>query len=367
MTTSYYVRETGGSDSNGGTSHGDAWATIQHALNNMSSSNDRLNINGSHTLSASLDFTTYGNPGTFPLAMEGYTSLEGDGGIGHINGGGNMIINATNNDYYTFRKMKFTNWGSSVAFDLDNFNIFMECEFDGEGARVQALALDADCIVMQCKFHGFIATTQTIIEILTGQFLSNYVQTAGGECLSCGGVGVMNNIFSLNSTNSAARGVMVDGDNNFIQHNVIFNQAAGTGKGIDIANISWDQTYILDNIVAGFSGTGGVGIESVSGAYVFLYGNNKFWNNDTNESLADSPLINLGSNDTLGGNPFNSTGNVDPDDDDFGLASALPAYLQEMYLNPSNATLRDAGALINAATGSGGFIPLYSSSALLKR
>ena len=66
----YYVDPTSGSDATGdGTSHAAAWATIQHALDNITQGTygDAINIqcDGTSSLSSGLDLSTYGTTGVW--------------------------------------------------------------------------------------------------------------------------------------------------------------------------------------------------------------------------------------------------------------------------------------------------------------
>ena len=99
--TEYYVRETGGSDSNGGLSHADAWATVQHGFDNIpTGANNRLNINGTH-VTGTISFASFSNS-TIATTIQGYTSTAGDGGVGTIDGNGSIIINQNTYDTLCF-------------------------------------------------------------------------------------------------------------------------------------------------------------------------------------------------------------------------------------------------------------------------
>ena len=66
-----------------------------------------------------------------------------------------------------------------------------------------------------------------------------------------------------------------------VMNNSIFNNAAGTGTGIIAAT---SNAYVLNNIVEGFSGVGGVGISYTRHG---ISGGNAGFNNETNFSTFD--------------------------------------------------------------------------------
>ena len=89
---------------------------------------------------------------------------------------------------------------------------------------------------------------------------------------------------------------------------------------------------------------------------------NKLWNNSSPETLAGTVLINLGNNDTLGGNPFKLTGQADHNDDDFTVDSSVKAggWPDTMFDPDGNFGLRnlqflDVGALQRVEPAGGPF------------
>lgn len=355
---SYYVRATGGSDGNDGLSHANGWATIQHALDTMTTGQaNRCNCSGSFTLSSSLSTATYGTatPDNF-LLFAGYTTVEDDGGICTVDGGTNEIVNDINADAYNWERHLFKNWGTSTAFSLDNFCGWYKCEFDGEGARVSAIDADQGCIFAENKIHGmvptasldcvnFVSDTTVVLNYL--QFDSGASSAVAINTSSTAGL-ILGNVISLKTTTSM-RGIEIFGDNIQIIGNTVFNQSAGTGIGINLSGSAIDMGTVINNLVAGMSGAGGKGV--ACNANSVLYGNNKFWNNTTHESGLAGVIHNLGNNDTLGANPFKTTGQADPDDDDFEISAAALAWPAQLYNPDSNFGTRnqsygDVGALV---------------------
>jgi len=355
---------TGGNDSTGdGTSYATRWLTIQKFIDaGTTGQANRLNVSGSETLSASLDFTT--RPMTLTqdnfLLIEGITDTADDGGIFALDGGANEIINDDNLDAIFLSRCKFTNWGTGTAFSLDNWCGFSECEFDGEGSRTHIIDSDIQLSIVNCKIHG-LASTGTVLTI-AGLCYGNYFQMDSMTTtdyiinLASSGAAAINNVISMKTTSSGVVGIRLGGDDHSAIGNTVFNQSVGTGVGIQNSN---EGASILNNIVCGC----GTGIEAAVGSTLRMYGGNKLWNNTTNETLNNHVIFDLGGNEVLGGNPFTSTGNADPDDDDFTVDTSVKglAYPSQLW-NPGNAfgtrnkQYLDAGALQREEAGGLSFI-----------
>jgi len=328
--TEYYVSD-GGNNGNTGLSHAQAWLTLQYGFDNMpNTAGNRLNINGSFTLSAEIDLTTFGNTNE-PVRFQGYTSTAGDGGVADIDCATFQFIDTAYNAMH-FRHLKFTNWGSVECIDVQDYNSIIECEFDGEGARARAATLGTGGVFAHNKVHDMAGSgTTAIVSVFTGWCRGNYIQTTGGRALSNNVTNTIANVISMDSTDSNAVGIYMQGDELVCEGNTVFNQAAGTGTGI-----SWlaaDMfTLVVNNIICGFSGTGGVGYGS-TGSHEGIFGYNKFFNNETNVSVSGNPrrFIDLGNNDTLLANPFKSTGNADPNDDDFELSTGITGWPGQLW------------------------------------
>ena len=360
---------TGGDDTTGdGTSHATRWLTVQKALDSMTTGQrNRLNCTGSETLSSTLNLTTYGSPGLgTELLIQGYTSTAGDGGVFAINGGTNSIFNEGKPNI-GWRNLKFTNWGSSNrCINTGGANVITECEFDGEGSHALVGDFEGFFTFANNKVHGIVgSSTSATFNLNGGYFANNYIQqdsaTQAHDTLYVqgGSMRIESNVFSLNTT-VAVKVINLISDNNQVYHNTIFNQAACTGTGINLGRTTDDYGSAYNNIICGFSGTGGVGIKSTVQT-VNLYGNNKFWNNTTDEDVVGDLIIDIGGSESLLSNPFTSTGNADHNDDDFTLLSGVrgDAWSGGLYdpddaFGSRNLNTRDVGALQSAAAGGGG-------------
>ena len=141
---SYYVDPSIDSDSGAGTI-GDPYGDLQYALDSIThdtTNGDRINIKSgtAEVLTGTLDYTTYGTPSfQYPLHYEGYTSVEGDGGVGDIDGDGLYSIH----DESTFEGMQFRNLtlgncGSNRVLGVDRFSGVHFCKIhttSGDGIQ----------------------------------------------------------------------------------------------------------------------------------------------------------------------------------------------------------------------------------------
>lgn len=141
--TDYYVRQSGGDDSNDGTSFALGWATIQHGLDNVAAG-DTLYIcaDGTHTPSATLDVdTTSGSLGS-PIKLKGANATGGDDGTVAVISGSSLDPNvdlvtiAASMTHYEVRNLRFTAATDSAVFETSNNSVnwlWVNCRFDNCG------------------------------------------------------------------------------------------------------------------------------------------------------------------------------------------------------------------------------------------
>jgi len=168
----YYVDPGGGDDVTGdGLSDGTAWATVQHALDNITqgTDGDQINIKAgtSDSLAATLDTSTYGTPAVNkPLVFRGYTSTANDGGQGEIDGAGSYSIFGTKKQAVTFADLKLGSCGSSNVLELDSYCQVILCEItDTTGNGINAGAA-----------------------ISRGAICGNNIYDIAGVGINCGGI-----------------------------------------------------------------------------------------------------------------------------------------------------------------------------------
>ncbi len=156
-----------------GTSEGAAWATINHAMNQVAAG-DKVWVQGGTSYEEEVTMTTAGTT-TNGITFEGYTSSTGDGGLatldgdpgtltngitttlGHsyyrlenliIQGYSNMGFNSTTSDRLGVFNCQF-NTNGARGFDCDNQNLFFECTATGNSG--DGFGFDTNCIYVNCK------------------------------------------------------------------------------------------------------------------------------------------------------------------------------------------------------------------------
>ena len=158
---SYYVDPSIAADSGAGTS-GDPYGDLQYALDNIThdgANGDRINIKAgtAEVLAAALDFTTFGQVNlSGGLTFAGYTTAEGDGGIGEIDGNAlyHIIDFDTNKQSIQFYDLKMGNCGASNGILHMYRGIYLNnCELHTAGGHgIEVSNYDLTCV--SCHFHN---------------------------------------------------------------------------------------------------------------------------------------------------------------------------------------------------------------------
>lgn len=320
--TEYYIDPTVASDGGAGTS-GSPWTradgnVLQYALDNITrdtTNGDRINVKSGtpHTgATASLSFTSYGSS-TYQTAViiQGYTSTANDGGKGTI------LMNSLR--------------------DISSRSYLHFIDIIADTCRIKT-ATGSD--VFDCEVRN-VSSGDAIYIATTGHAAGNYVSisgsanginnAAGGNEISCNviemadsstGIGircgsnsltVRNNIVKMGT--GAATGISILGYNQRVANNSIYSNG-GTGGGIYLNTGAEINNRIYSNLVEGFSGTGGHGIELSAGAYSSAYNisvyDNAVYNCDTAYYVKDDFVVQGGStNETLSESPFTDAANGD--------------------------------------------------------
>jgi len=344
----YYVDPLSGSDTTGdGLSDGTAWQSIQHALNNITKNTadgDRINVKDTadDVLSAELDFTTIGNyTQTHGLLIQGYTSTAGDGGIGGISGGGTTGIITTVRNYIAFKDMHLHNTGSNNILDIVQ-GALEGCEFDNSSSTGNIVKVN-ESSVCNCYFHN---TDGNALYMNRGLAFGNYFKQGGTysfdtalnlNALSC----AVRNIISIDG---ASNGITSLGSSISVMNNSILS-AGGTGAGIEPDSLNYGSSFI-NNLVEGFSGTGGKGINKVNKDMV-NYSHNSVYNCET-DLASDGQSIIAHDNESLGASPFAKTG---ADTFENRFAHFAPADVGNVL--SGGLTGHTRGAVANSAGGGG--------------
>lgn len=304
----YYVDPSGGNDTTGDGTVGTPWKTVQHALDSITKNTtdgDRINVKDTadDVLSAQLDFTTIGAYAlTYGLLIQGYTSTAGDGGIGGISGGGTTGIITTSRSYMSFKDMHLHNTGSNVILNL-NRSALDNCELNNTSSTGNNVTC-TEGFIYNCYFHdmdgaALAAGTSTII----GCYFKAGATYEMDECISCTsqGADIQRCIFSVDGATTAIKS---DSQPFRAVGNSILS-AGGTGTGI-LGGSNCYASSIADNVIEGFSGTGGKGIQKTGRDFVY-YSNNSVYNCATDLVSGDIAILSYG-NESLGSSPFAKSG-----------------------------------------------------------
>lgn len=319
---------TGGNDSNDGKSHANRKLTFNNGSNDglfdeaqmPSSGGLRVNVNdeGAITLTEAFDLTatfldSNSIGGNNQLVCQGYTSAAGDNGIGDVDGDDSFsIISAASQNFFMFRKMHLHNVGDREILFLATGCSLINCEIDTCSKSGNATDFNQRVAVYGCHFHDL---NGTALHFSTGNvYRSRFIDGASVKfslAINCDSVfcNIMENIIWLNSTGGT--GIKYDGAG-FVCANAVFNNTAGTADGIKSRQSGTAVGTVLNNLVEGFSGTGGVGISAPSAAAMAASFGNAVHNCTTKyENTGNSNILARWDEEELSASPFTDAANKD--------------------------------------------------------
>lgn len=316
--TAYYVDPAINANSGSGTI-GDPWGDLQWALDHITrdaTNGDIIHIKAgaAEVSAASLTLATYGTlTETAPLILRGYTAAAGDGGVGEIDCNGATMW-AGNPNLVILVDLEIHNGGDNHLVSSTGRLALLRCELH-KGASTptsKSLVSIGAGLVSGCYLHDG-GTTPGMNGGASSICLFNYLIGAGG----LSGAVVIGNVV-VRTVNG--NGTQFSGDLGVVLGNVFYSTVANTATAIgNGTGGSYNWHINLNNIVCGWSGAGGKGLQ---GNLLFL-GHNAFFNNTTNESVTGGPFMDLGGDVSLAADPFtNAAGG------DFSLTTAAKAALR---------------------------------------
>ncbi len=357
--TAYFVDPAAGTDDtvgDRGSVIGNPWKSTQFALNNTTrdaTDGDLVHLKAgtADTLSAALDFTSYGSPAAAaPFGIRGYTSVTGDGGIGELNGGGSVgIITVAKNGIH-FTDMRLHNCGSVRILNLGVEAQIVNCELDNTTGAV--LTASSSLRILNSYIHNCGGGLTLAAAKIFNTYFKNDGQAPTSWFLNGAGSTIRNCIFDCDGATVGVQAInSVDIDE------CAFFGGGGTGSGVAYAG-SRSGVFILNNIFEGYSGAGGHGIKNTVTTNIDVYSHNSFFDNETdtlnmfndffgsdNEVLSSSPFT-----DAAGGDfsTPDSTGSVRAEDGG-GYPSGFKTGVSQFDINRGAA--QDAGQTAVAAGG----------------
>lgn len=304
--TEIYVDPAIAADSGTGTI-GDPFGDLQFALNSVTrdaTNGNRFNVKAgtAEVLAAALTLATYGTPTEdAPLVFQGYTSAAGDGGIAEIDLNSFAMFTTT----YGHVSVGFCephNAGSATILTLGVGGTAFENEIhDTTGNAIYLNGANAKAIRNHIHDVGnigiFMASTGTCALL---NRLENGSVKKFARCVSGTGGGLIEE--NTIDVDGSTDGIVIDGDGVNCRNNSIYS-AGGTGVGISTLAVR-GYSILLDNVIEGFSGVGGNGIELHASGKAQLYGGNKVYNCTTNFDVTGKVLVDLGGNASLSASPF---------------------------------------------------------------
>lgn len=356
--SNYYVDPGAGNDTTGDGAIGTPWKTVQHALDTITrnaTDGDRINVKAgtADTLGAALSLATYGTPGLVtPLTIQGYTSVAGDGGIGEINGAGSYGIISTT-AVVMFADMKLGNCGSTAVLVIGNYSQVHNCEIHTSsgfaidpGTHVQiignwfhditaATTVDANSSTAIC-FNNFNVAAKTTVVALGSSYMSAFV----------------GNTIYVAGADTSVIGVHIVSYGTLVIFNTIISSNANTGRGI---YAQYGNGFIANNIIQGWSGAGGDGLEMAAPTGSTLAAN-AYYNNtapETDNTTAKWHYVAKAAT-ALGATPF-----IDAANGDFDINGTIVGVTEAAYPTAyrglaSTSPKADVGAVQAGAGSSGG-------------
>ncbi|RLB62487.1 MAG: hypothetical protein DRH08_12370 [Deltaproteobacteria bacterium] len=301
-----YVDPSIDANSGAGTS-GDPYGDLQYALDTEAAvTNRRFRIKPgtAEVLSAALtgiSGTSYNHPCMF----------VGDGGAAEIDCNGFTLFGTSSLQGIVLAELNMHGSGSADVVEIGQYSSAVNCEVhdsSGDGivlSQGRSIAIgnnvhDIGGIGIKSPGGGLIA--YNYLKDGTKTFTKG-IYTVGGS-----GIDINNNIVSVSGS---AVGIHCEGYHSTVISNSVLS-SAGTGKGIVFDGSYYMSSVVANNLVEGFSGTGGVGIaltrsQNQSGA---AYGNNACYDNATDYDINASVSygLELGDNESLSASPFAKSG-----------------------------------------------------------
>ncbi len=312
--TDYFIDPSLGSDTGDG-SIGTPWgrasgSVLAYAFTQITrdaTNGDRVNVKtGAYdTLTSALNFSSaYGTGSqTAPLTLQGYTSAQGDGGIGQFDHTTYEFGDASV-DFVNLFDLELKN--GTYGFHGDNYCVVQNCEVHGFSSG--GINLDNDNTVCGCNIHSPSSANGINLNSYCHVF-GNYLNGIDGSYgIQCGS----RTVVERNIITQLAAGVMGIKDlgyANSISHNSILG-TSGTAQGMLFNNAAVYHPTIHNNLIEGFSGAGGAGINfnSTTG-YVASLAGNGYYNNTTNEENKTTGRVLIDTdNESLGASPFAKSG-----------------------------------------------------------
>lgn len=268
-----------------------------------------------------------------PLVFRGYTSAANDGGKFTVSGGGSVaVFSGSSRSYTSFIDGRATNCGANIILSLDNHCAVINMEVD-TCSGTSGIDCDTGCLIERCYVHDC-SGSYGIAAIGGASHVRHCVVETDGALYGIGlgsGASVVGNIVVTTSIGDNGIGFS-NGDGGIVENNSIYSSVANTAAGIIVVAVR-QSAYILNNLIEGFSGTGGIGVYGSGTSAITVMGGNSFYNCETDSSYPNEISFDYGDNEALTASPFTSasTGDFSPVDTGNVKEGSLPQTFNAAY------------------------------------
>ena len=261
---------------------------------------------------------------TAPCVFQGYTATAGDDGIGGISGGGSVSIydEASGKDHISFVDLHLYNCGSAAILNVDDSCHVINCEINnttGIGVDLSVLCSMIGCYVHDVGSIGINLSQQCFVA-----FNFIHVDTANAKGIYAQG---SNDLYrNIITCSSSADGIWLKGGTSAINNSIYSTAGTGVGIWMDVHNTR--ALAVMNNLIEGFSGTGGIAIDynALSDGIGYFAGNSVY-DCATAYGTPIIPALYESGNETLTASPFTAAATNDFSPVDTGLVKegSLPA------------------------------------------
>lgn len=241
---------------------GSPWGDLAYAIQQVALSKgtygDQLNVLSSATevLTATLPIATYAPAQGVPLVIRGCDAVANDGGIGVVNCNG-FPLSAASDGYSGYIDLELYGGGPTTTY-IQGFVQCLAYNIYVHGSGNIGINLNTYSDIRNCRIeltNGYGIAGGSAMRIV-----DNYIVVPSGRYGITSGIGssYARNIVVCDP--GASWGMYFNSSANRVENNSVYCTGAGTGKGI-FCDDSRTADSAIGNLVEGFSGAGGVGIE----------------------------------------------------------------------------------------------------------